>query len=158
MELEKLLVDDKITASSQTNMSPNCKANKFSKNHNRPFHGLWLHLDWGANTVKITVNVWDFGPPETAITPLQRGGFPQRKCILKDICTEIIFMKYKEEIQVITTVNEFLIFRTNPSNQHYANYREIRSHMRRFIIRIYGRRTFFKSFIFGWMNYIYKTI
>ena len=28
-------------------------------------------------------------------------------CILKDICTEIIFMKYKEEIQVITTVNEF---------------------------------------------------
>ena len=80
----------------------------------------------GANTAKITVNVWDFGPLETAITPLQRGGFPQRKCILKDICTEIIFMKYKEEIQVITTVNEFLIFRTNPSNQHYANYREIR--------------------------------
>ena len=37
----------------------------------------------------------------TAITPLQRGGFPQRKCILKEICTEIIFMKYKEEIQVI---------------------------------------------------------
>ena len=57
-------------------------------------------------------------------------------------------MKYKEEIQVITTVNEFLIFRTNPSNQHYANYREIRSHMRRFIIRIYGRRTLFKNLFF----------
>ena len=25
----------------------------------------------GANTVKITVNVWDFGPLGTAITPLQ---------------------------------------------------------------------------------------
>ena len=33
-----------------------------------------------------------------------------------DICTEIIFMKYKEEIQVITTVNEFSIFHTNLSN------------------------------------------
>ena len=42
-------------------------------------------------------------------------------------------MKYKEEIQVITTVNEFLKFHTNPSNQHHANYHEIRSHMRRFI-------------------------
>ena len=43
-------------------------------------------------------------------------------------------MKYKEEIQVKTTVNEFLRFHTNPSNHHYANYHEIRSHMRRFII------------------------
>ena len=50
--------------------------------------------------------------------PLQRGRFPQRKCILKDIYTEIIFMKYKEENQVITTINEFLRFVTNPSNQH----------------------------------------
>ena len=58
---------------------------------------------------------------EPAITPLQRGGFPQQKCILKDIYTEIIFMKYKEEIQVITTVKEFLRFHTNPSNRHYAN-------------------------------------
>ena len=46
--------------------------------------------------------------------PLQRGGFPQWKSTLEDICTEIIFMKYKEEIQVITTVNEFLRFYTNP--------------------------------------------
>ena len=29
------------------------------------------------------------------------------KCILEDICTEIIFMKYKEEIQVIH-FNSFL--------------------------------------------------
>ena len=59
-------------------------------------------------------------------------------------------MKYKEEIQVITTVNEFLRFHTNPSNQHHANYHEIRSHMRRFIhvIRIYGCCTFFNSLIF----------
>ena len=32
----------------------------------------WL----GANTAKITVNVWDFGPLGIAVTPLQRGGFP----------------------------------------------------------------------------------
>ena len=57
-------------------------------------------LGWGANTAKITVNVWDFGPLGTAITPLQRRGFPQRKCILKDICTVIILIKYKEKIQV----------------------------------------------------------
>ena len=54
------------------------------------------------------MNVYDFGPLGTALTPLQRGGFPQRKCILKDIYTEIIFIKYKKEIQVITTVNESL--------------------------------------------------
>ena len=36
-------------------------------------------------------------------------------------------MKYKEEIQVIMTVNKFLRFHTNPPNQHYANYHEIRS-------------------------------
>ena len=35
-------------------------------------------------------------------------------------------MKYKEEIQVIKTVNEFLRFHTNPSKQHYANYHEIK--------------------------------
>ena len=87
----------------------------------------------------------------TNITPLQWGGFPQRKCILKDICTEIIFMKYKEAIQVTTTVNEFLRFH----NQHFVNYHEIRSHKRRFIIRIYWRRTFFESLVFFWMNDIY---
>ena len=38
---------------------------------------------------------------------------------LKDICTEIIFMKYKGKFQVITTVNEIFFFIiTNPSNQH----------------------------------------
>ena len=86
---------------------------------------------------KIKVDVWDFGPLGTATMPLQRSGFPQRKCILKDIYTEIIFIKYKDEIQVITTETNFLRCHTNPSNQHYANYHEIRSHMRRFIIRIH---------------------
>ena len=38
-------------------------------------HGLWCQLGWGADTAKITVNVWDFGPLGTTITPLQRGGF-----------------------------------------------------------------------------------
>jgi len=89
-------------------------------------------LAGGQTRLKIPVNVWDFGALGTAVTPLQRGGFPQRKCILKNIYTEIIFMKYKEEIRVITTVKEFLRFHTNPSNRHYANYREIRNHMRRF--------------------------
>ena len=102
-----------------------------------------MYLGWWANTAKITVNVWDYGLLGTALTPLQKSGFPQQKCILKDICTEIIFIEYKEEIQVITTLNEFLRFHTNPSSQQYANYHEIRSHMRRFIIRIYGCRTFF---------------
>ena len=32
-------------------------------------------LAGGANTAKITVNVWDFGPLGTAVTSLQRGGF-----------------------------------------------------------------------------------
>ena len=57
-------------------------------------------------------------------------------------------MKYKEEIQVIKTVNEFLRFHTNPSNRHHANHHEIKSHMRRFITRIYGRRAFFNTLIF----------
>ena len=52
-------------------------------------------------------------------------------------------MKYKEEIQVITTVNKFLRFHTNPPNQHYTNYHEIGNHTRRYIIRIYGHCTFF---------------
>lgn len=51
------------------------------------------------------------------LTPLQRGSFPQRKYTLKDICTEIIFIKYKEEILAITTVNEFLRFQTKPIMQ-----------------------------------------
>ena len=33
-------------------------------------------LSWGANTANITVNVWDFGPLGTSITPLQTGGLP----------------------------------------------------------------------------------
>ena len=33
-------------------------------------------LSWGANTANITVNVWDFGPLGTSITPQQTGGLP----------------------------------------------------------------------------------
>ena len=66
-------------------------------------------LAWGQTPLKLQ---WMYGILAhflgTAITPPQRGGFPQQKYILKDICTEIIFTKYKEEIQVLTTVNEFL--------------------------------------------------
>ena len=66
-------------------------------------------LAWGQTLLKLQ---WMYGILAhflgTAITPPQRGGFPQQKCILKDIYTEIIFTKYKEEIQVLTTVNEFL--------------------------------------------------
>ena len=43
---------------------------------NSPFHGLWGHFGWGPDTVKIRVNVWGFGVLRTAITSLQRGGFP----------------------------------------------------------------------------------
>ena len=63
------------------------------------------------------MNVWDFGPLGTAIATK----------VLRETCTEIIFMKYKEEVQVTTTVNEFLRFNTNPSNQHYANYHETKA-------------------------------
>ena len=90
----------------------------------------WSDPDWRYELIrsdfctclKITVNAgMRFWPTWNRYTLLQRGGFPQWKCIVKDICTEIIFMKYKEEIQFITTLNEFLRFHSNPSNQHYAN-------------------------------------
>ena len=49
----------------------------------------WL----GTNTAKITVNVWDFGPLGTAITPLQRGGFLTFANTLRaDVC------KYRPEV------------------------------------------------------------
>ena len=48
-------------------------------------------------------------------------------------------MKYKEQIQAKTTINEVLRFHTNPSKILTTNCREIRSNMRWFIIRIYGR-------------------
>ena len=121
---------------------------------NRPCHGFWRHLGWETNMAKITVNVSDFGPLGTATTPLQRGVSPQRKCILKDICIEIIFMKYIEVIQVVMTVNYFLRFHINPSIINIMPYYlGIRSHVRRFIIRI-----LLCSLIFCWMNDINKTI
>ena len=53
------------------------KCSQFVIVTNRPFHGLWRYLEWWANTAKIIVNVWNFGPLGTAIRPLQRGGFPR---------------------------------------------------------------------------------
>lgn len=69
-------------------------------------------------------------------------------------------MKYKEQVQATTTINEILRFHTNPSDQNHSSSREIRSHMRRLKIRIYGRRTFrnVNGLIFGWMNDINRTI
>ena len=58
------------------------------------------------------------------------------------------FHEGKEEIQVTTTASEFLRFHIKPSNHSYVSYHKIRSHMRIFMIRIYGRLTFFKSLIF----------
>ena len=55
-------------------------------------------------------------------------------------------MKYKEEIQVIATVNEFWRFHTNPSNQHYANYNEYREKVYRVSLYIFNR---------GWWPDIY---
>ena len=43
---------------------------------NRPFSRFMTPSWLGANTAKITVNVWNFCPLGTAITPLRRGGFP----------------------------------------------------------------------------------
>ena len=72
--------------------------------------------------------------------------------VLKDIYIDIMFMKYKEQIQATTIIKEFLRFHTYPSKIITANCREIRSNMRRFIIRIYGRHTFFNTlFSVEWM-------
>ena len=101
----------------------------------------WLGGKHGLNYSKCM----GFWPTWNHYKPLQRDRFPWQKCIFKDICIEIIFMKYKKEIQVIRTVNKFLRFHTNPSNQYYANYDKIRRHMRRFIIRINQRCTFCNS-------------
>ena len=61
----------------------------------------------------IAVNVWDFGPLETVVTLLHKRRISTAKIYFKTIF-EIIFIKYKEEILAITTVNEFLRFHTNP--------------------------------------------
>ena len=125
---------------------------------NRPSHGFWRHLGWGANTPKYKVNEWDFGRLWAAVAPLKRDGFPKWKCLLKELYTEIIFMKHKEQIQATKTIHEFLRFHTNPCKIITVNCREIKSNMRRFIIWIYGRHTFPNGLIFCWMNDINKTI
>ena len=61
----------------------------------------------------IAVNVWDFGPLETFVMLLHKRRISTAKKYFKNIF-EIIFIKYKEEILAITTVNEFLRFQTKP--------------------------------------------
>ena len=41
-----------------------------------------------------------FWPTWDAIKPLQRGEFPQRKYILKEICTEIILNDFIQTLQI----------------------------------------------------------
>ena len=67
-------------------------------------------------------------------------------------------MKYKEQIQAATTVNEFLRFHRNPFNQNYANCRKVRSRLRIFLISVYGRRAYLNGLILHWMNVINKPI
>ena len=64
----------------------------------------------------IAVNVWDFGPLETFVMLLHKRRISTAKKYFKTIF-DIIFIKYKEEILAITTVNEFLRFQTKPIMQ-----------------------------------------
>ena len=56
---------------------------------------------------KITVNVWDFGPLGTAITPLQRGGFHTAK--INGSCENVFSKTFVLRLfsVVVTTVNDF---------------------------------------------------
>ena len=93
----------------------------------------------------IAVNVWDFGPLETVVTLLHKRRISTAKIYFKTIF-EINFIKYKEEILAITTVNEFLRFHTKPITQ--INIIQITMKLEatwedQNIIQINGRRTFF---------------
>ena len=66
---------------------------------------------WEANTAKITVNVWDFGPLRTAITPLQRGGFPTIAATLNSFIDII----HSTEKEATTSVN------SNYKSSHVAS-------------------------------------
>ena len=72
------------------------------KTKNRPFHGVWHRLGWGANTAKSTVNVWDFGPLGTVITRLQRSRFPSFPTTLNS-SIDIIHSTEKKAIKEGTT-------------------------------------------------------
>lgn len=104
-----------------------------------------------ANTAKTTINVWDFLQTLNSYSAvywtwlLEKGRFPQRKCLLKEICIETILMKNKEQI-------------INLSNQNYVNCRKIRSQIKKIIIPIYGRPTFSCDLTFCCMKDINKTI
>ena len=77
-------------------------------------------LAGGANTAKITVNVWDFGPLETGITPLQRGGFPTFGTTLNSFIDIIYSTENKAIKEGTTSVN------LNCKSSHVAsNFMEI---------------------------------
>ena len=54
---------------------------------------------------KIRVNVWDFGPLETAIMPLQRGRFPTFATTLNSFIDIIHSTKYKAFKEGTESVN-----------------------------------------------------
>ena len=59
-----------------------------------------------ANTAKITVNAWDFGPLGTSIMPLQRGGFPTFATTLNSFI-DIIHSTENKAIKEGTTSAKF---------------------------------------------------
>lgn len=81
------------------------------------------------------VTVCDFGRLGNRYKAATKRWISQRECLSKDICTEALFMKYKEQIQATTTINEFSRCHTNPSNQNEN-------------LRTSARRTFFYGLIF----------
>ena len=91
------------------------------------------------------MNVWDFGPLETVVPLLHKGRISTAKIYFKTIF-EIIFIKNKEKILAMMTVNEFLRFHTKPIMQ--INITQIPMKLEaawedQNIIQIYGSRTFF---------------
>ena len=79
--------------------------NKVQIRTNKPVHSLWRHLGRGANTAKITVNVWDFGPVGTAITRVQRGGFPTFATTLNSFTDIVHSTENKAMKEGTTSVN-----------------------------------------------------
>lgn len=69
------------------------------------FHGFWRYLNWGANTDKITLNTRNSDRHR-----YKEADF-HSECLLRDICTKIVLMKYKQ-IQTTTTVNKLRIIRS----------------------------------------------
>ena len=72
-------------------------------------------LERGANTDKITVNAWNFGPLGTAITMLQRGRFPTFATTLNSLIDIIHSTENKAIRQDTTSVN------SNYESSHMAS-------------------------------------